>query len=67
MNLPESLGGEACLCKRTRAIGFQAFWILASTVLFGCQKDENCTLGTLKNWRFKTRFFASFLCAFAKK
>ena len=23
-----------------------------------------CELGTLKNWRFKTRFFASFLFAF---
>jgi hypothetical protein len=25
-----------------------------------------CELGTLKNWRFKTRFFASFLFAFEK-
>jgi hypothetical protein len=47
--------------------GVQPDGVLASTVLFGCQKYENRTLGTLKSWRFKTRFFASFLCAFAKK
>jgi hypothetical protein len=30
-------------------------------------KNIKCATTTLKNWRFKTRFFASFLCAFAKK
>ena len=30
-------------------------------------KNLKCGLGPLKNWRFKTRFFASFLFAFEKK
>jgi hypothetical protein len=30
-------------------------------------KNLKWALTTLRNWRFKTRFFASFLCAFAKK
>jgi len=30
-------------------------------------KDLECATTTLKNWRFKTRFFASFLFAFEKK
>jgi hypothetical protein len=30
-------------------------------------KDLKCATTTLKNWRLKTRFFASFLFAFEKK
>jgi hypothetical protein len=30
-------------------------------------KNIKCATTTLKNWRFKTRFFASFLFAFEKK
>jgi hypothetical protein len=30
-------------------------------------KSLKCLLRTLKYWRFKTRFFASFLFAFEKK
>ncbi len=33
--LPESTGGEACLCQNSREGGFQTSVVLASTVLLG--------------------------------
>jgi hypothetical protein len=58
--------GEACACR------------VYLRRVFGCglglrgpryvrAKNLKWATTTLKNWRFKTRFFASFLCAFAKK
>src|SRR5476649_352988 len=40
---------------------------LASTVLLGCQKLGNCTLGQLTSPRFESAFFASFLCRFGQR
>ena len=40
---------------------------LASTVLLGCQKLGNCTLGQLTSPRFESVFFASFLCRFGQR
>ena len=40
---------------------------LASTVLLGCQKRKNCTLGQLTSPRFESAFFASFLCRFGQR
>ena len=42
--------------------GFHTSVVLASTVLLGCQKRGNCTLGQLMSPRFESAFFASFLC-----
>ena len=62
--LPESVRGEACACKNSREGGVQTSVVLASTVLLGCQKRRNCTLGQLTSPRFESAFFASFLCRF---
>ena len=40
---------------------------LASTVLLGCQKRRNCTLGQLTSPRSESVFFASFLCRFGQR
>src|SRR5471030_694197 len=40
---------------------------LASTVLLGCQKLGNCTLGQLMSPRSESVFFASFLCRFGQR
>src|SRR5471032_166892 len=40
---------------------------LASTVLLGCQKRGNCTLGQLTSPRSESVFFASFLCRFGQR
>ena len=40
---------------------------LASTVLLGCQKHGNCTLGQLMSPRSESAFFASFLCRFGQR
>src|SRR5471032_2876265 len=40
---------------------------LASTVLLGCQKRGNCTLGQLMSPRSESVFFASFLCRFGQR
>ncbi|MGA7812903.1 hypothetical protein, partial [Caballeronia sp.] len=42
-----------------RVDGWEPYYVRA--------KNLKWATATLKNWRFKTRFFASFLCAFAKK
>ena len=47
--------------------GFHTSVALASTVLLGCQKRENCTLGQLMSPRFESAFFASFLCRFGQR
>jgi hypothetical protein len=44
---------------RLRAEAWGRHYVRANSV--------KCELGTLKNWRFKTRFFAWFLFAFEKK
>ena len=62
--LPESVRGEACACKNSREGGFHTSVVLASTVLLGCQKRGNCTLGQLTSPRSESAFFASFLCRF---
>ena len=41
--------------------------VLASTVLLGCQKRGNCTLGQLMSPRSESAFFASFLCRFGQR
>src|SRR5476649_1233107 len=65
--LPESVRGEACACKNSREGGVQTSVVLASTVLLGCQKLGNCTLGQLMSPRFESVFFASFLCRFGQR
>src|SRR5471030_1555537 len=65
--LPESVRGEACACKNSREGGVQTSVALASTVLLGCQKLRNCTLGQLTSPRFESVFFASFLCRFGQR
>src|ERR1700677_1437712 len=65
--LPESVRGEACACKNSREGGVQTSVALASTVLLGCQKRGNCTLGQLTSPRFESVFFASFLCRFGQR
>ncbi|HMC47873.1 MAG TPA: hypothetical protein VKJ77_21330, partial [Caballeronia sp.] len=65
--LPESVRGEACACKNSREGGFHKSVVLASTVLLGCQKRGNCTLGQLMSPRFESAFFASFLCRFGQR
>ncbi|QIE23925.1 hypothetical protein SBC1_18160 [Caballeronia sp. SBC1] len=65
--LPESVGGEACSCQDSREGGVHTSVALASTVLLGYQKHENCTLGTLTSPRFESAFFASFLCRFGQR
>ena len=40
---------------------------LASTVLLGCQKRGNCTIGQLMSPRSESAFFASFLCRFGQR
>src|SRR5471032_19089 len=65
--LPESVRGEACACKNSREGGVQTSVVLASTVLLGCQKRGNCTLGQLMSPRFESAFFASFLCRFGQR
>src|SRR5471032_873843 len=65
--LPESVRGEACACKNSREGGVQTSVALASTVLLGCQKLRNCTLGQLTSPRFESAFFASFLCRFGQR
>src|SRR5471032_1627700 len=40
---------------------------LASTVLLGCQKRGNCTLGQLTSPGSESVFFASFLCRFGQR
>src|SRR5471032_2156821 len=47
--------------------GFHTSVVLASTVLFGCQKRGNCTLGQLTSPRSESVFFASFLCRFGQR
>src|SRR5471032_1860140 len=47
--------------------GFHTSVILASTVLLGCQKRRNCTLGQLTSPRSESVFFASFLCRFGQR
>ena len=41
--------------------------VLASTVLLGCQKLGDCTLGQLMSPRSESVFFASFLCRFGQR
>src|SRR5471032_3127297 len=65
--LPESVRGEACVCKNSREGGVQTSVALASTVLLGCQKRGDCTLGQLMSPRSKSVFFASFLCRFGQR
>ncbi len=65
--LPESVRGEACACKNSREGGFHTSVVLASTVLLGCQKRGNCTLGQLMSPRSESVFFASFLCRFGQR
>src|SRR5476649_868150 len=65
--LPESVRGEACACKNSREGGVQTSVVLASTVLLGCQKRRNCTLGQLLSPRSESVFFASFLCRFGQR
>src|SRR5471030_3221060 len=67
MCLPESVRGEACACKNSREGGVHTSVVLASTVLLGCQKRGNCTLGQLMSPRFESVFFASFLCRFGQR
>src|SRR5471030_1951872 len=67
MCLPESVRGEACACKNSRERGVHTSVVLASTVLLGCQKRGNCTLGQLMSPRFESAFFASFLCRFGQR
>ena len=47
--------------------GFHTPVVLASTVLLGCQKRGNCTLGQLTSPCFESAFFASFLCRFGQR
>ncbi len=47
--------------------GFHTSVVLASTVLLGCQKRGNCTLGQLMSPRSESVFFASFLCRFGQR
>ena len=47
--------------------GFHTSVALASTVLLGCQKRGNCTLGQLTSPRSESVFFASFLCRFGQR
>ncbi len=47
--------------------GFHTSVVLASTVLLGCQKRGNCTLGQLTSPRSESVFFASFLCRFGQR
>src|SRR3984957_16632637 len=47
--------------------GFHTSVALASTVLLGCQKHGNCTLGQLMSPRSESVFFASFLCRFGQR
>ena len=47
--------------------GFHTSVVLASTVLLGCQKHGNCTLGQLMSPRSESVFFASFLCRFGQR
>ncbi len=47
--------------------GFHTSVVLASTVLLGCQKRGNCTLGQLMSPRSESAFFASFLCRFGQR
>jgi hypothetical protein len=65
--LPESVRGEACACKNSREGGVHTSVVLASTVLLGYQKHENCTLGQLMSPRSESVFFASFLCRFGQR
>src|SRR5476651_2808942 len=65
--LPESVRGEACACKNSREGGVHTSVVLASTVLLGCQKLGNCTLGQLTGPRSESVFFASFLCRFGQR
>ncbi|QIE25404.1 hypothetical protein SBC2_34730 [Caballeronia sp. SBC2] len=65
--LPESVGGEACSCQDSREGGFHTSSVLASIMLLGYQKHENCTLGTLTSPRSESVFFASFLCRFGQR
>src|SRR5471030_1683521 len=65
--LPESVRGEACACKNSREGGVQTSVVLASTVLLGCQKLGDCTLGQLMSPRSESVFFASFLCRFGQR
>src|SRR5476649_2474669 len=65
--LPESVRGEACACKNSREGGVHTSVVLASTVLLGCQKLGNCTLGQLTSPRSESVFFASFLCRFGQR
>src|SRR5476649_1170909 len=65
--LPESVRGEACACKNSREGGVHTSVVLASTVLLGCQKLKNCTLGQLMSPRSESVFFASFLCRFGQR
>ena len=65
--LPESVRGEACACKNSREGVVQTLVVLASTVLLGCQKHRNRTLGQLTSPRSESVFFASFLCRFGQR
>ena len=65
--LPESVRSEACACKNSREGGVQKSVVLANTVLLGCQKCGNCTLGQLMSPRFESVFFASFLCRYGPR
>src|SRR5471032_1188312 len=47
--------------------GFHTSVALASTVLLGCQKRGDCTLGQLMSPRSESVFFASFLCRFGQR
>ena len=47
--------------------GFHTSVVLASTVLLGCQKRGDCTLGQLMSPRSESVFFASFLCRFGQR
>ena len=65
---PPSWGcrGEACArCLRLRRV-FNCGLMRGGRATL-VPKTENPQPTTLKNWRFKTRFFASFLFAFEKK
>jgi hypothetical protein len=59
-------GGEACACRMSLRGVFDCGLGLRGPSYVRA-KDLKCATPTLKNWRFETRFFASFLFAFEKK
>ena len=59
-------GGEACARRVREGSEFDCGLGLREPCYVRA-KDLKWATTTLKNWRFKTRFFASFLFAFEKK